>query len=166
MNSRFEKYLKTLRNKDVDSDQMQYTLDELHKSFASLTREEQKYANIFLHDIQSGNIVAESDKTFKEYIADYQAKARNLEIYTLSQLLGLDETKLRNMMNSGLTELNINEYGRFDDLRNTVDKTKARAYFEKLEGTTIPPFKINIKVQNLLQKFIINGGFFNGKYNI
>lgn len=34
MNSRFEKYLKTLKKEDLDSDQLQLTLDELHKSFA------------------------------------------------------------------------------------------------------------------------------------
>ena len=62
-------------------------------------------------------------------------------------------------MPSGLTSININEYGRFDELKNTVDKNKAKAYFEKLEGTTIPPFKVNIKVHNLLQKFIIEDGF-------
>lgn len=39
------------------------------------------------------------------------------------------------------------------------DKTKAKEYFEKLEGQTIPPFKINIKIHNLLQSFIISGGF-------
>ena len=62
-------------------------------------------------------------------------------------------------MASGVTEININEYGRFDELKNTVDKNKAKEYFEKLEGTTIPPFKVNIKVHNLLQKFIIEDGF-------
>ena len=62
-------------------------------------------------------------------------------------------------MNSGITESNINEYGRFDELKNTVDKNKAKEYFEKLESSTIPPFKINIRVHNLLQKFIISGGF-------
>jgi len=62
-------------------------------------------------------------------------------------------------MSSGLTEANINEYGRFDELKNTVDKDKAKAYFEKLEGTTIPAFKVNIRVHNLLQKFIIEDGF-------
>jgi type I restriction enzyme R subunit len=159
MNSRFEKYLKTLIKEDVDSDQLQQTLDELHKSFASLTQEEQKYANILLHDVQSGNTTSESGKTFKEYITEYQFKAKNAEIYHISQLLGLDETKLRNIMNSGITESNINEYGRFDELKNTVDKNKAKEYFEKLESSTIPPFKINIKVHNLLQKFIISGGF-------
>jgi len=53
----------------------------------------------------------------------------------------------------------INEYGRFDDLKDSVDKVKAKSYFEKQEGATIPQFKINIQVHNLLQKFIISGGF-------
>ena len=159
MNSRFEKFLKVLKQEGVDHDQFQQTLDELHKSFATLTQEEQKYANIFLHDVQSGNASMESGKTFREYITEYQFRAKNAEIYQISQILGLDERKLRNMMNSGINQSNINEFGRFDDLKNTVDKNKAKAYFEKLEGTTIPPFKVNIKVHNLLQKFIISGGF-------
>jgi len=159
MNSRFEKYLKTLKQDGIDDDQIQQTLNELHKSFASLTQEEQKYANIFLHDIQSGNVIIQPDKTFKDYITEYQSNAKNAEIHHISQILGLDESKLRNMVNSGITESNINEYGRFDDLKNTVDKNKAKMYFEKLEGITIPPFKINIKIHNLLQKFIISGGF-------
>ncbi|MBN2728170.1 MAG: type I restriction endonuclease subunit R, partial [Bacteroidales bacterium] len=159
MNSRFEKYLKTLRNEDDDSEQIQHTLDELHKSFASLTQEEQKYANIFLHDVQSGNATLESGKTFRDYILEYQFKAKNAEIRQISQLFGLDENKLRNMMNSGVTELNINEYGRFDELKRTVDKAKAKEYFEKFEGVSIPAFKVNIRVHNLLQDFIIRGGF-------
>ncbi len=159
MNSRFEKYLKTLKKEGVDSDQIQQTLDELYKSFASLTQEEQKYANIFLHDVQSGDVAIEDGNTLRESITEYQSKAKNEEIYHISQLLGLDETKLRNLMNSGISESNINEYGRFDELKNTVDKTRAKAYFEKLEGEIFPAFKINIKVHNLLQKFIISGGF-------
>ena len=159
MNSRFEKYLKTLQKEDIGSDQIQQTLDELHKSFASLTQDEQKYANIFLHDVQSGIVNIYSGKTFREFITEYQYKAKNEQIHRISQVLGLQEIKLRNMMNSGITALNINEYGRFDDLKSTVDKTKAKEYFEKFEGKTFPAFKINILVQKLLEEFIYSGGF-------
>jgi len=159
MNTRFEKFLKSLKQDGADNEQFQNSLDDLHKSFATLTQEEQKYANIFLHDVQSGNVVEESNKSFREYITDYQSKARNAEIYTLSQLFGLDENKLRAMMNTGLTESNMNEFGRFDDLKSTVDKDKAKEYFEKLEGVIISPKNVNIKVQNLLQKFIVKGGY-------
>jgi type I restriction enzyme R subunit len=159
MNSRFDKYLKTLKERDTDGDHVQQTLDELHKSFASLTQEEQKFANIFIHDVQSGNASIKSGKTFREYITEYQFNAKNAQIRQIQQALGLDEIKLRNMMNSGVNEVNIDDYGRFAALKNTVDKTKAKEYFEKLEGQTIPPFKINIKIHNLLQSFIISGGF-------
>jgi len=159
MNTRFEKFLKTLKQEGIDSEQLQHTLDELHKSFASLTQEEQKYANIFIHDVQSGNVEIDTKKSFREYVTEYQFNAKNAEIYNIVQVFGLDEVKLRSMMNTNVTELNINEYGRFDELKSTVDKSKAKEYFEKLEGTTFPPFKINIKAHNLLQKFIISGGF-------
>jgi type I restriction enzyme R subunit len=159
MNSRFDKYLKELKGDDVDNEQLQHTLDELHKSFASLTQEEQKYANIFIHDVQSGIISIQSGKTFREYITEYLFNAKNDQIFRISEILDLDESKLRNMMNSGITEKNINEYGRFDDLKSTVDKDKAKEYFEKIEGKAIPPFRINIKIQDLLQEFIISGGF-------
>ncbi|MBQ9619947.1 MAG: type I restriction endonuclease subunit R, partial [Neisseriaceae bacterium] len=46
MNSRFQKYLKLLNNK-ADAEQMQAVKEELHKTFATLNQEEQKYANIF-----------------------------------------------------------------------------------------------------------------------
>lgn len=159
MNSRFEKFLKSLDKGDLDSEELQQTLNELHRSFASLTQEEQKFANIFIHDVHGGNANLQTGKTLRDYITEYLFNAKNAEVHQVVEVLGLDETKLRAMMVSRITETNINEYGRFDDLKNTVDKAKAKAYFEKLEGQTIPPFKVNIRVHNLLQRFIIEGGF-------
>ena len=62
-------------------------------------------------------------------------------------------------MESRVTEDNINEFGRYDDLRKTVDKTKAKSYFESLEKNAIIPPIVNTKVDNLLRKFILSGGF-------
>ncbi len=62
-------------------------------------------------------------------------------------------------MKNKISETNLNEYGRFDDLKETIDKTKAKTYFEVLEGQTIPPFKVNIKAANLLKEFVLKGGF-------
>lgn len=154
MNTRFDKYLKTLKQKDANSQQIQSTLDELYKSFASLTREDQKYANIFLHDIQSGAAVFSHKKTFREHITEYQSNAKHSEIDKLTLQFGLDQTKLKKLLNTGITKANINDYGRFDDLKNSVDIEKATAYFEKLDGTTLPKFKVNMKVHKLLQNFI------------
>ena len=77
----------------------------------------------------------------------------------MSQILGLDESKLRAMIISGVTENNLNEYGRFDELKETIDKVKAKVYIQELEGKEIPQHKVNIKAQGILKKFIIDGGF-------
>ena len=148
MNSRFDKYKKIIDSGDTV--EIEKTLNELHKSFATLSQEEQKYANIFIHDIQNGDIQIDSSKTFREYVALYQANAENSQIMKLVELFGLDNEKLKEMINLNVTESNINDYGRFDDLKNSVDKEKAKAYFEEIEGCTLPLPKVNIKVHNLL----------------
>ena len=55
MNSRFDKYLKLLNQAGASGESIEQAKAELHKSFASLTQEEQKFANIFLHDIERGD---------------------------------------------------------------------------------------------------------------
>jgi type I restriction enzyme R subunit len=159
MNSRFEKYLKLLHQKGTSAEAIKQAEDELHKTFATLSQEEQKYANIFLHDIQRGDVVPEERKTFRDYITEYMSKAKKDQIHRLAVVLGLDEQKLRNMMDLKVTDANINEFGRFDALKATVDKSKAKSYFENLEGKPIIPPKVPMKIDNLLRDFIIKGGF-------
>ena len=157
MNSRFEKYKKALVNgssKDVEN-----AKEELHKTFAMLTQEEQKFATILLHDIETGDVNIQPDKTLRDYINEYMQRAKDDQIFRLTNALGLDEKLLRKMMSAKVDDSNINEYGRLDALKATVDKAKAKSYFEALEGKTIPIPKVNIKVDSLLRQFIISGGF-------
>lgn len=156
MNSRFDKYLKVLQNGNEQAKET--TLAELHRSFSSLSQEEQKIAEIFLHDIQRGDVQIDDHRTFRDYLADYQAKAKNREVDTLVARLGVDKVKLVSLMNTHVTEANLNEFGRFDDLKATVDQPKAKTYFESLEGKQLPLFRVNIRTAKLLQDFIIRGG--------
>lgn len=162
MNSRFKKYLKEL-NKGSSPEVVEKALSELHQSFASLSQEDQKYANIFLHDVQSGEVDVQEDKTLRDYINEYKYNAKNDQTHKFAETFGLDEDKLRSMMELNLNELNINEFGRLDDLKKSVDKQKARAYFESIEGTKVSPPKVNIRMDSLLRKFILSGGFELGK---
>lgn len=158
MNSRFSKYLKLL-NDSSSSKAISDAEEELHKTFATLTQEEQKFANIFLHEIQRGEVEVSEDKTFRDYITEYIARNKNDQIHNLAENLGLDEEKLRYIMNLKLNEANINEFGRYSELKDTVDKKKAKDYLEKIEGKKIIPPKVGIKVDKLLREFIISGGF-------
>jgi type I restriction enzyme R subunit len=157
MNSRFDKYLKLLDSSDAGA--CEEALNELHKSFAALTAEEQKYANIFLRDVHRGEATIEVGETLRDYITKYQLGAKNAQISQAATFFGLDEKLLRELMKLHLTKANLNEFGRFDKLIASVDKEKARAYFEKKEGATISPFKASSKASKLLREFLLKGGF-------
>ena len=157
MNSRFEKYLIELDN--GNSELIEATLNDLHNSFAMLSQEKQKYANIFLHDIQMGNADIVPGKLFMDYVVEYEVKAKDDQVYRFAQAFGLDESKLRKIMTYRNTENNINEYGRLDEIKNSVDLKKASATIETLEGKKIPPFKVKMMMDQLLRSFILSGGF-------
>lgn len=159
MNSRFEKYLKLLYADDATAEELENAENELHKTFATLSQEEQKFANIFLHDIQSGDVKVEPGKTLRDYITEYLAKAKDDQIHRIASVLGIDEQKLRALMAVKVTDANINEFGRFDDLKATADKQKAKAYFEAVSGKKVLPPMVSGKIDKLLRDFIIKGGF-------
>ncbi len=159
MDSRFKKYLINLEQEHVNPEELQQTLDDLHKSFASLTQEEQKYANIFLHDVQTGAVQVLRENTFRDYINQYLQNARNDQIHRLADSLGIDESKLRAIMSSHVTEQDIDAFGRLTDLENTVDINKAKAYFESKEGKKISQFDVFSEVDELLRSFILKDGF-------
>jgi len=156
MNSRFAKYLKELQSGDRSSKEA--TLAELHKSFTSLSQGDQKFAGMFLHDVQRGDMQVDPNRTFRDYLADYKIAAIDKEVVAIASALGLDAAKLIALMSTHLTESNLNEYGRFDDLRGTVDQDKAKAYFDGLAGTSLPIFMVNIKAAKLLSDFLLRGG--------
>lgn len=155
MNSRFEKYLKELQAGEQSS--IEVTLVELYRSFASLSQEDQKFAEIFLHDIQRGDVQINHKLTFLDYLVEYKARAQQSDFAAVVAAVGVDSEKLAALMRANLSELNLNEYGRFDDLRSTVDMQRAKAYFEIIEGHSLPIFKVKIKVAKLLADFLING---------
>lgn len=154
MNSRFDKYLKEL-NQHQDSANIETTLNELHKSFASLTQSEQKYAKLFLHDLQRGDAQLIEVHTFRDYINTYKDNAENAQLNAVVNALGLDKERLIALMADSVNDKNLNDFGRFDALKDSVDKEKAKVYFEKQDGVTLPLFKLNIRIDQFLKQFIL-----------
>lgn len=107
-----------------------------------------------MNDLQRGDALLTDGHNFRDYINDYKNNAENAKLSTVVNALGLDVNMLTRLMNDNANEKNINNFGRFDALKNTVDKTKAKAYFEKVEGVVISPFKLNIRIDQFLQTYI------------
>ena len=159
MNSRFEKWKKQLDDPESDPKVREETLEELHKSFAFLSQENQKYANLFLHDVQTGDAHFTEGKTFLEYIVEYARNTKVSQIRRLSAYLGCSQNLLKKMMEAHITKQNLNEYGRFDALKATVVREKAQEYFTRIDGKRLPPFRVNNRVDELLTNFILSGGY-------
>ncbi len=158
MESRFNKYIKLLNIEGTGKEKIKQAETELHNTFATLSQEEQKQADILLHDIQRGDLKVDEGRSLRDYINEYLSRGKEEQMHRLSRAIGVDENILRKIMGLRLTEVNINEFGRYDELKKTVDKAKAKAYFEKIEGIAISPPKVNIKVDNLLREFVLSGG--------
>lgn len=156
MNANFKKWLKCL---EQDDEGLAAAREELHRSFASLSQDDQRFAELFLHDVERGDAALEDGKTLRDYITSYARKAKNAQVERIVEALGIDGELLATMAALDLTESNINEFGRFDDLKDSVDKARAKAFFEQKEGKTLPLFKVNTRAAALLKKFILEGGF-------
>ena len=156
MNANFEKWLKYL---EKDDEGLAAAREELHRSFASLSQDDQRFAELFLHDVERGDAALEAGKTLRDYITSYARKAKYAQVERIVEALGIDGELLATMAALDLAESNINEFGRFDDLKDSVDKARAKAFFEQKEGKMLTLFNVNARAVALLKKFILEGGF-------
>ncbi|CAI3677569.1 type I restriction enzyme, R subunit [Clostridium neonatale] len=155
MNSRFHKYYKMVKE-GADEETKNAMLNELHKSFATLSQAEQKYAHMVIHDIQNGSLDFDDSKTIIDYISSYLSKAKNDELSAFAARIGIPENALRSFMSLNVDANNIDEFGRFEKLKQTIDIETAQKYFEEQEGKPIPRRKIHPKIDKLLRDFILS----------
>lgn len=155
MDSLFSRYL-TIKQTTADETQTKEALAKVSNMFALLSQEDQRFANMFIWDVESGKLVPDRSKSISEYIADYKYKDLNNKIHRFSEAFGIDEDILKQMVqNKGR---DINEYGRFEALKKSLDKTKAQEYFSLKEGKSVSAFKAASMFDQLARDFVEQGG--------
>lgn len=158
LNANFKKYIRLRENKG-DPEEIERVINDLHRFFATLTREQQKYADVVLYDLQNNRLVVDEDKNFIDYINEYQSKIEDDQIQRLASSLGLDKELLNNMMNLRLTNKNINEFGRFKTLMDSMDVKTTRKWLEEQLGRKVKIIEVHQKSHQLVRDFILEGGF-------
>lgn len=154
LNDKFQKYIKA-KNANMDPDELLALLEEVHASFARLSADDQKFANIWLHNVAAGDAVLLEGKTVEDYINDYKQTHQDKQIEQLRSALGLDAELLKALLVANATEANLDEYGRFSKLRASVDLGRAKEYLEHREGKSLPAFRVNVEVEKLLRGFVL-----------
>ena len=158
MESQFAEVLKDLSNGAKPED-IKALLDDLKSSFAQLPAEDQITAEAILEDIYSGALKDfDEGKTLAEYIEIYKRNTLKANIEKFSNAFGFDKDKLARIMVFHLKEEKLYEGGLFDQIMETLDRTKAKETMEALEDCVIRPHRVVQKAEGYLKKFILSGG--------
>ena len=156
INSKFIKFVKNLYTSGAGSELAKAAQRELHNAFASLSQRDQRTAQRILHDIGSGDLRLSKDKTIYDYILDYQKRECDKQVFTLAEATGLDLYSLKDLVGNDITEENINEHGRFDDLINTRDRDKCADFLKKLTGKEVARRYVIINISKAVRRFILD----------
>lgn len=157
MNANFRKWVKAVADKD--SAELTKVTTELHRSFATLSADEQRLAELFLRDVERGDVTVEDGMTLRDYITRYARREKDGQIDKLVGYFGVRRSLVEEFMGQFITETNINEFGRLDALYDSIDKRLSKSTLEAWMGVIISQPKVNRTVRNLLRRFVLGGGF-------
>ena len=154
MEAKFKKYIKELQINGSDSNLVHALLNEVRKTFASLSQEDQKIANIIIHDIQSGDLKIGEDDTFLDVLNSYKNTKKDENIREFSKRWGIPEIELRKFIKDNSNYRNINEYGRLDNLMSVTDIQVAIDYVVRVYNQRLNRIKANKKIIDELKAFL------------
>ncbi|MEE3928236.1 HsdR family type I site-specific deoxyribonuclease [Mycoplasmopsis ciconiae] len=130
-------------------------IEDLTSGFSFLSFKDQEFAKLILHDIISGRFEYDPNKEFSEILNEYKYKKTENRISNFANTFGLDETKLRKIIDSYPTKENINEYGKFDEVYKTANENSIVNYYTN-KGIKSSAFMLKRKFIELLKNFIID----------
>lgn len=153
VNSKFTIYVKDLFGGNPSEKENAET--QIHNIFATLSVEKQKYAELFLHDLQAGNVKLEDGKGLEDYIADYMVNDLERKIDEIAERYGLDREKLKNLKQVRPSASDIDSYGRYTSLMSTANIDKIVAYYSALDGVSISRKNAMQRCDEDLRKFLL-----------
>lgn len=156
MELRFTKWLRALQGDDPDLDAI---TNELHRSFAALSQEEQRHAQSLIHDIEYGHLRVEEGQTLRDCINVYAKRSENAQVEKVVDSFGVDRSALEELLRLRLTENNLNEFGRFEKLVATIDTSRVIRFLSQYDSGYAAEFRAKMRVRNLLKDFVLEGGF-------
>lgn len=156
MNQNFRRYVRALHREDITEQELDNLLRELTTSFAYLSQEEQRFAEVLIRDIRNNNIVLEPDKSCRDYITDYMQQNQEAAVNELVENLGIDRAILQQIIDRHPTQRDLNQFGQFDRLTESVDLGRARDYFLRMRGEDLIGFPLRMEIGDYIEDFILN----------
>lgn len=155
----FEKNAKKYIINIIDDENSEKAYSELHKLFASFSKEEQSAAEKIINDLKNGKMNRkELEKGVKTLIYEIINGEKIQKINKYVEAFGLNGDMLSKLLAIAPDDRNLDENGRFTKLKDTVDKNKAKLFFEAKDQKSYSLIKINILIDTELRAFILSKG--------
>ena len=89
----------------------------------------------------------------------------NRIIAEIVDFTGIDEERLRELINLNLTTSNLDEFGRFESLVDSADVDLVTENLSKVKGKVVQQYRNNIYLDKILRKFLLEEPFNLKDYN-
>lgn len=165
MNQNFGKFIKALFNENTSKEEVKALKASLHKNFAGLPKDRQIIAEMIINDFENGDLEIREGWDFNDYINFYSVSELDKQIAEIVDFTGIDEEKLRELINLNLTESNLNEFGRFDSLVDSADIGLITENLSKVTDKKVRQYRSKIYLDKILRKFLLEEPFNLKDYN-
>ncbi|MHA3845828.1 type I restriction endonuclease subunit R [Mycoplasma sp. VS276A1] len=127
----FNKLIQSYSSNNPDLEERKKLIDALQNSFVLLNQQEQKYAIHLLHGLDSGSIVIQKDKSFRDYLNEFLISDKDKAIMDFCNNFGITQIdKFKDLLEEASSLNNFNEYGIKDDIDKLIDQDKAWEYIQ------------------------------------
>lgn len=156
INANFIRYVKYLYTLGEDNEKVTALQKQLHQVFATLSQRDQRTVLTILHDIRRGDLVLSPNNTIFDYINQYQKRQTDAQIFTICDATGLNIDKLKDIVRNDVSEDNIDDMGRFQDLMSTLDKNRAKDFLKRVSGDDVKSMFVVIRISEIIRDFILS----------
>ena len=156
INANFIRYVKYLYTLGEDNEKVTALQKQLHQVFATLSQRDQRTVLTILHDIRRGDLVLSPNNTIFDYINQYQKRQTDAQIFTICDATGLNFDKFKDIVRNDVSENNIDDMGRFQDLMSTLDKNKAKDFLKRVSGDDVKSMFVVTRISTIIRDFILS----------
>lgn len=158
MERKFHDYLLAI-GRGAPSEEQQAALDDLHSEFPKLSADDQKLADRLIHEIQVGALEVREGWRFSDYLNEQRNRVEEACLAEITALLGEDIEAARELRRASPTEENVDEFGRYARLRETVDKAGARERMAAAAGRPVKGKDVMRVADRLLKRYAVHGAY-------
>lgn len=155
MEEKFQKWVRTVESGSEEDKER--ALNELHSQFSHLSAGDQALAEKVITQIWDGSLVVDESWSLRDLIDVEKKREDTVNVDELVRAFGFDKDALTALMELCPTEKNLNDYGRFDDVIDTLDIEAAKQYCDEVSGRDVRKKDVSRIAYATARMFVLDG---------